>query len=560
MKKALFKKLLAVALSVITIVSVVCMPVSAAWVKNSDNTWSYTQDGEKLANGWKLIDGKWYFFDANGVMKTGWVKYNGTWYYLLADGAMAKSQWVLSWGTWFYLNEDGSMHTGWLEYKGDWYLLAPNGEMYQGWAKVGEQWYYLHEETGVMLYGWQMYKGEWYWLNTVYGDMRENDVIDNWHIGPDGIAKELTSKDMWINTPQTVSNKTVKGSFYTAKKLAKDSAVLNNVKIDGNLVVYGGGMGTPEKGGVHLANGTTAKGLVVLQEWNDVRITFETLPTVSILDGCFGVYLNGRTDSFETHSKNKVVWEGGYVGNGRVVGAGDELTIKRGVTFDVLDITAGADDAKVHIDGHVNTLHVNGNNTTIDGQGDASVIYVNADNVKIDINKGYIVVAPGVTGTTVNGRPVKGGTQSTFTGDTFGGGTSESRTVWVSSFKWYNSAIGEFEEVPRTGPNNEYFLLDPDDIWYQVTVTTTGFEDGIYDYVIDYTPPAGWESYWASTGHGTHRDGQIEVKNNSVTRGAQMPIFDPIKLPVNPVEEKHFFRASLDGIWTTVTCIVENYK
>ena len=551
MKNTVLKKLLAVALCVITVASLVCMPVSAAWVKNSNNTWSYTQKGEKLSNGWKLIDGKWYFFDENGTMKTGWVKYKGTWYYLLADGAMARNQWVLSWGAWFYLNDDGSMHTGWLEYKGDWYLLAPNGEMYRGWAKVGEQWYFLHPETGAMLYGWQMYKGEWYWLNTVYGDMRENDVIDNWHIGPDGIAKELTSKDMWINTPQTVSNKSVKGSFYTAKKLAKDSAVLNGVKIDGNLVVYGGGMGTPTKGGVHLTGGTTAKGLIVLQEWNDVRITFETLPTVSILEGCFDVYLNGRTDSFETHSKNKVVWEGGYVGKGKVTGAGDELIINRGVTFDDLEVATSADGAKVNIEGHVNTLHVNGDNTIVEGAGDASVIYINADNVQINLKKGYFVVASGVTGVTINGRPVKGGEQNSFVGDTFGGG-SDARTVWVSSFKWYNPDKKIFEEVPRTGPNDKYFLLDPDDGWYQVTVSTTGFEDGMYDYVINYKPEEAYETWWEENGSGTHREGQIEVKENRVTRGVQL--FYERYLGT------HEFSAALDGIWTSVTCIVDNYK
>ncbi len=555
MKNTLLKKLLAVALSVITIASVVCMPVSAAWVKNSDSTWSYTQNGEKLSNGWKLIDGKWYFFDANGTMKTGWVKYNGTWYYLLSDGAMAKSQWVLSWGAWFYLNEDGSMHTGWLEYKGDWYLLAPNGEMYRGWAKVGEQWYYLHPETGVMLYGWQMYKGEWYWLNTVYGDMRENDVIDNWHIGPDGIAKELTSNDMWINTPQTVSSKTVKGNFYTAKKLAKDSAVLSNMKINGNLVVYGGGMGTPSKGGIHLTNGTTASGLVVLQEWNDVRITFETLPKVSILEGCFDVYLNGRTDEFTSTSTNRVVWEGGYVGKGYITNSSEELEIKKGVTFDVLDVAAGAENSVIHLDGHVNTLHINGNGTTVDGGGDANIIYINADNVKININKGYIVVAPGVTGTTVNGRPVDGGVQTSFVGDTFGGGvgglgggTTETKTVWVENFKWVDSE-GVPHEVPR---ESGMFVLDPDDIMYEVTVKTTGFRNGTYDYTITYTPPTGWESYWASTGFGSYRAGEIAVNNNSVTR--------TVPLPIVPAEGIHRFYATLDDPSTSVTCIVRDYK
>ena len=32
---------------------------------------------------WKKVDGKWYWFDENGIAVTGWLEVNGTWYYFL---------------------------------------------------------------------------------------------------------------------------------------------------------------------------------------------------------------------------------------------------------------------------------------------------------------------------------------------------------------------------------------------------------------------------------------------------------------------------------------------
>ena len=43
-----------------------------------------------MVTGWKHINYKWYYLNADGSMKTGWLKdTNGKWYYLNNDGSMA---------------------------------------------------------------------------------------------------------------------------------------------------------------------------------------------------------------------------------------------------------------------------------------------------------------------------------------------------------------------------------------------------------------------------------------------------------------------------------------
>lgn len=55
-----------------------------------------------------MINGRWYFFNANGYMLTGWVQWKGAWYFLNADGGMATG-WVQSKGLWYYMSGSGSM-------------------------------------------------------------------------------------------------------------------------------------------------------------------------------------------------------------------------------------------------------------------------------------------------------------------------------------------------------------------------------------------------------------------------------------------------------------------
>lgn len=108
------------------------------WIQTETGIWMFSQtSGDYAKNRWGLIDGLWYFFDAEGKMLTGWQFINNQWYYLctqetakersgMKEGAMA-SGWYFdrTCGKWFYLDPDGAMVTGWREIDGTRYYFNP---------------------------------------------------------------------------------------------------------------------------------------------------------------------------------------------------------------------------------------------------------------------------------------------------------------------------------------------------------------------------------------------------------------------------------------------------
>lgn len=104
---------------------------------DTDGRWSETQSGRKyrgedgnyVANSWKMIVGKWYYFNQDGYVQTGWQQLNGKWYYMNGNGEMLTG-WQQVNGKWYYLNPDGSMVTGWIQTEpGKWYYLYEDGSM-----------------------------------------------------------------------------------------------------------------------------------------------------------------------------------------------------------------------------------------------------------------------------------------------------------------------------------------------------------------------------------------------------------------------------------------------
>lgn len=140
------------------------------WKKNSNGTWSYYKNNNKVY-GWNQLSYagtmNWYCFNSKGEMLTGWQK--------------------LSWNgktSWYYFDNSGAMKTGWqkIKYNGkdEWFYLEPNtistskgnlykGEMTTGWRYIyyngSNNWYYF-DNNGVMKTGWQQinYKGKKQWF------------------------------------------------------------------------------------------------------------------------------------------------------------------------------------------------------------------------------------------------------------------------------------------------------------------------------------------------------------------------------------------------------------
>lgn len=100
-------------------------------------TWKEYQEGKKyrgedgsfVTGSWRLISGKWYYFNHEGYAVTGWNLLNGKWYYMGDDAQMATG-WQLINEKWYYLNADGDMAIGWIQPQpGRWFYLYGDGSM-----------------------------------------------------------------------------------------------------------------------------------------------------------------------------------------------------------------------------------------------------------------------------------------------------------------------------------------------------------------------------------------------------------------------------------------------
>ena len=124
-------------------------------------------DGSKAVDTWKLVSGKWYYFDGSGSRVKGWLQTGGRWYYMDQNGAMCMGWLSPGDGFWYYLGENGDMLTGWIQPSpGKWYYLEPDGRMKTGWFNDNGSWYYLDGD----------------------GSMAVNRTVDGWNIGQDGKA------------------------------------------------------------------------------------------------------------------------------------------------------------------------------------------------------------------------------------------------------------------------------------------------------------------------------------------------------------------------------------
>ncbi|SFC57937.1 phage tail protein [Clostridium uliginosum] len=104
----MIKKLITSLLIAISIIGITPIAASATWKQNSNNTWSWEENGTYI-KGWKQIDGEWYNFGNNGIMQTSWMGENGVWYYCWSNGMMAHNSWLTNGGYWYYFDEGGKM-------------------------------------------------------------------------------------------------------------------------------------------------------------------------------------------------------------------------------------------------------------------------------------------------------------------------------------------------------------------------------------------------------------------------------------------------------------------
>ncbi len=121
------------------------MKTKAGWYKTSWGSWVYARSGGKLvAEGWKKIGGKWYYFDGSYLLTNCYI---GD-YYVDGNGVMVTNFWtsgksqahvevsdgVYEWRdfiVWSYYGSSGKKCTGWKKIGGSWYCFNPYGQLFE---------------------------------------------------------------------------------------------------------------------------------------------------------------------------------------------------------------------------------------------------------------------------------------------------------------------------------------------------------------------------------------------------------------------------------------------
>lgn len=99
------------------------------WINDNNKWWYKHKAGTYTKDAWEFIDGKWYYFNEEGIMQTGWIEIDNKWY---------------------HLDNNGVMETGWIKDEGKDYCFYSSGEMIHDCDIYG----YRFDSSGVAVVGW----------------------------------------------------------------------------------------------------------------------------------------------------------------------------------------------------------------------------------------------------------------------------------------------------------------------------------------------------------------------------------------------------------------------
>ena len=147
-----------------------------SWKSNAKGWWYEYTDGTYVTNDFCEVNGKTYYFKADGYMATGWQQIKddygwNQWYYFENSGAMVTG-WKQINGKWYYFFEDGVMASSGVITIGDKeHTFAPSGQWVSGWT-----WDSYTYDNGYTDYGWYDANAD----GSPYDYNKEDDVLGGW--------------------------------------------------------------------------------------------------------------------------------------------------------------------------------------------------------------------------------------------------------------------------------------------------------------------------------------------------------------------------------------------
>ena len=240
----------------------------AAWVKNSNGTYSwYNKSGKKLSSQWfaeKQVGfvtsgSTTYCYKLDGSLYKGWLTVGSSKYYITSKGVLLKSKWILSGGKKYYASKTGKIYKNCIVKIGSYYYgFNSSGVMQTGKATIKDKTYYFYKKTGRMLkkafvtidgkkyyFGSNGVMGCKVWVNNYYvnasGYVATNIWAGSKYVGADGHPvkglQEIDGKYYYFNTSTynkvTSTTKTVNGVKYIFDKdgVGKIASQINETTI-----------------------------------------------------------------------------------------------------------------------------------------------------------------------------------------------------------------------------------------------------------------------------------------------------------------------------------------
>ena len=188
------------------------------WQTIQGKRYYYTAQGKKVT-GWLKYRGKKYYLDANGVVQTGWQQVDGVYYYFSTGrkqyGAALKG-WQKIHRKTFYFSKTGQLKLGWFgigtkkyyatknegiytgirDIAGETYLFSNNGIMQKGWRTYQNNKYYCKRNTEAIAKGIGTIGGRLYYFDQ-FGVMQKSKVVtigtDAYSINASGICTKIAS-------------------------------------------------------------------------------------------------------------------------------------------------------------------------------------------------------------------------------------------------------------------------------------------------------------------------------------------------------------------------------
>ena len=270
-------------------------------------------------------------------------------------------------------------------------------------------------------------------------------IIDNildGIVSAKGTYTKDASKSLLVNSKDvTLRNIEIAGDLYLAQGIGEGDVTLDGVKVDGRIVVLGGG-----ENSIKLNNTTVGGSLLVLKEGGKVRIVASGSTEIAKVQVASGAILKedeltgkgfGAVEVIEFKAGESLVLDGDF----------DEVSIEvSDVTVEVTDgkvgkMTVGSKASysfvKVAAGASIDMLTINAR-TQVSGEGTVKEAVINADSVTMEKAPGKVTVSDNVVvEPIIAGQKVDRGTTKTYTPGTTtetGGGSVPAQAITLSGF------------------------------------------------------------------------------------------------------------------------------